>query len=252
MEYSINKLTKISGVSTRTLRYYDEIGLLKPAKIASSRYRIYEQLQVDMLQQILFYRELGFSLENIKNLLSAPSFDREQAFNDHLIALQNKKERIDKLIINVTKSISVMKGDITMSDKEKFEGFKQKLIDDNEKKYGAEIRKNYGDKIIDESNARLQGLTGEQYEKAESLRLKLEQTLKSAFDVGDPAGELAQKACDLHRQWLCIYYPQYSKEYHVGLSEMYTSDERFKAHYNKITPGCAEFFKNAINIYCSE
>jgi DNA-binding transcriptional MerR regulator len=251
MEYSINKLTKMSGVSTRTLRYYDEIGLLTPAKVASSGYRIYEQPQVDLLQQILFYRELGFSLENIRKLLSAPRFDRKQAFNDHLIALQNKKERLDKLIFNVTKSMSAMKGDIKMTDNEKFEGFKQKLIDDNEEKYGTEIRKNYGDKIVDESNAKLQGLTKEQYDKAESLRIELEQIIKTAFDIGDPAGELAQKACELHKQWLCIYYPMYSKEYHIGLADMYVYDERFKENYDKIANGCAEFLRYAINIYCT-
>lgn len=75
-EHSINKLSKMSGVSTRTLRYYDEIGLLKPARVAPSGCRMYGQEQVDELQQILFYRELGFSLEDIKTLLSAPDFDR--------------------------------------------------------------------------------------------------------------------------------------------------------------------------------
>ena len=77
MEYSINKLAKMSGVSTRTLRYYDEIGLLKPVRVVSSGYRIYSQTEVDVLQQILFYRELEFSLEDIKKMLAAPDFDRE-------------------------------------------------------------------------------------------------------------------------------------------------------------------------------
>ena len=86
MEYSINKLTKISGVSTRTLRYYDEIGLLKPTRVASSGHRIYGQEQVNALQQILFYRELDFSLEDIKKLLSAPDFDIGRAFANHLSA----------------------------------------------------------------------------------------------------------------------------------------------------------------------
>jgi len=249
MEYSSNKLAKMSGISTRTLRHYDEIGLLKPARVASSKYRIYGQIELGTLQQILFYKELGFTLDEIKKLLSGPNFDREQAFLSHLTELQAKRERLDILINNVTKSIADMKGEITMSDNEKFEGFKQNLIDENEQKYGEEIRKKYGDKTVDESNAHLKGLKQEQYNEAERLSLALEEALKEAIKIGDPACEKAQIACDLHRQWLCVFYPDYSKEYHKSLGEMYVADERFKAYYDKIAEGCAEFLKDAIDVY---
>ncbi|MDR2856152.1 MAG: TipAS antibiotic-recognition domain-containing protein, partial [Methanomicrobiales archaeon] len=116
-----------------------------------------------------------------------------------------------------------------MSDQEKFEGFKQQLIDENEQKYGAEVRQKYGDKVVDESNAHLKALSKEQYNEGKRLCLLLEETLLSAFATGDPAGELAQKACDLHRKWLCVFYPKYSKEYHKGLAEMYVADDRFRA-----------------------
>jgi DNA-binding transcriptional MerR regulator len=251
LEYSSNKLQKLSGVSARTLRYYDEIGLLKPARVASSGYRIYGQNEVDTLQQILFYRGLDFPLEKIKELLSAPGFNRERAFVDHLAELELKRKRLDELINNVVKSLAAMKGETTMSDKEKFEGFKQSLINENERKYGTEIREKYGNQIVDESVAKVKGLTQKQYDEAEGLRLEMEDTLKAAFSTSDPAGELAQKACDLHRQWLCVFYPKYSKEYHKGLGEMYVADERFKANYDRIAPGCAEFLLDAINIYCS-
>ena len=250
MEYTINKLSRLSGVSTRTLRYYDEIKLLKPARVASSGYRIYGEEQADALQQILFYKELDFSLEEIKILLSVPDFDRGQAFESHLTALQNKRARLDKLIINVMQSMTAMKGEITMTDQEKFEGFKQSLIDENEKIYGKEARARYGAAAVDESNEQLKSVTKEQYEAGERLRLELEQTLKAAFDTGNPAGELAQKACDLHRQWLCVYYPKYSKAYHMGLGELYVADERFKANYDKLAIGCTAFLRDAINIYC--
>jgi DNA-binding transcriptional MerR regulator len=252
MEYTGNKLSKMSGVSPRTLRYYDEINLLKPARVASSGYRIYGQAEVDRLQQILFYRELDFPLEEIKKLLSAQDFDRQQAFLSHLAELHIKKQRLDALIHNVTKSIAAMKGETAMSDQEKFEGFKKDLIEKNELTYGAEVREKYGDKTADESNAHLMGLTQAQYDEGERLRLAIEETLKTAFEIGDPKSEEAQKACDLHRQWLCVFYPSYSKEYHKGLAEMYVTDERFKAHYEKITPGCTEFLRDAINIYCAE
>ena len=250
MEYSSNRLTKMSGVSARTLRYYDEIGLLKPARVASSGYRIYGQGEVDTLQQILLYRELGFPLNEIKRLLSDSGFDRECAFLEHLTELGKRKERLDTLIANVSKSIAAMKGAAIMTDKEKFEGLKQALIDKNELQYGAEIREKYGEHAVDASYKHLKGMTQAQYDEGERLRVALEAALKVSFDTGDPAGEQAQEACDLHRQWLCVYYPGYSKEYHKGLAQMYVADERFKAHYDKIAPGCAEFLRNAINIYC--
>jgi len=143
-----------------------------------------------------------------------------------------------------------MKGKKPMSDKEKFEGFKQNLIDENEKKYGAEVRAKYGEQAMDTSNKHLKGLTQEQYDQSERLRLALEETLKAAFVTRDPAGELAQQAADLHRQWLCVLTPLYDKEYHMSLGEMYVADERFRANYDKLAPGCTEFLRDAINIYC--
>ena len=254
MEYSSKTLCEMSGVSPRTLRYYDEIDLLKPCRVTESGYRIYGQKEVDRLQQILFYRELGFALDNIKRLLSSSSFDKEQAFLSHLSALQLQRKQLDMLIKNVTKSISVMKGETTMSDNEKFEGFKRNLIDENEQKYGIEIREKYGDTSVNESNAKLMGLTKEQYDEGEQLSLEFEEALKAAFDSGngDPFSQIAQKACDLHIQWLYVFYPKYSKEYHKGLGEMYVTDDRFRINYDKFGAGCAEFLRDAINIYCNE
>jgi len=249
-EYTVNKLSKISGVSARTLRYYDEIALLKPAHVAASGYRMYGQEELGILQQILFHRELGFSLDEIKSILYAADFDREQAFQRHLAELNKKRERLDVLISNVAKSISVAKGEITMTDSEKFEGFKQTLINENEQKYGTEVRTKYGDAAMDAANDRMKGLTQWQYDEGERLRIAYEEKLKLAFETANPASELAREACDLHRQWLLVFYPNYSNEYHMGLAEMYVSDERFKANYEKLAVGCTEFFRDAINIYC--
>jgi len=252
VEYTVNKLAQLSGVSTRTLRYYDQIDILKPAKISSNGYRIYGQSEVDTLQQIRFYRELGFALDEVKSLMSAPDFDREQSLQNHLTALQHKKSRIEALIDNVTKTIDSLKGKTIMSDQEKFEGFKQKLVDDNEALYGKEIREKYGDAVIDATNAKVKGMSEEQWQKAESLRTELEALLKTAFEQGNPASDEAQRVCDLHRQWLCVFWKDgaYSKEAHINIAEMYTADERFAAYYDKIAIGCAGFLRDAINIYC--
>mgnify|MGYP000530430913 CR=1 FL=1 len=249
MEYTVQKLAKLAGISSRTLRYYDEIGILKPARISSSGYRIYGKAEVDLLQQILFYRELGVSLDEIKKIISSPSFNASNALKEHRKQLLAKREQLDLLIANVDKTIAAMEGRINMSDKEKFEGFKQKLIDDNEKKYGKEIREKYGNEVIDKSNKKVKEMTCEQYAEAERLSEEILSTLKEAMKTGDPAGELAQKAADLHRQWLCLYWDSYSKEAHAGLAQMYVCDERFTAYYDKVQPGAAAFLRDAILIY---
>lgn len=169
MEYTVQKLAQMAGVSARTLRYYDEIGILKPARINSSGYRIYGQREVDRLQQILFYRELGLSLEGIKDIVTAPSFDGLNALKEHREKLLEKREQLDLLIANVEKTIAFAEGRITMTDKEKFEGFKQKLIDENEKKYSQEIRAKYGDDQVDRSNQKIKDMTKEQYAEVEKL-----------------------------------------------------------------------------------
>ncbi len=243
----------MSGVSTRTLRYYDQIGLLCPARVSCNGYRIYGQNEVDLLQQILFYRELSVPLEEIGHILKAPDYDKRKSLEGHLSALLQRKSQIELLIKNVTKTIGSLKGEAIMSDNEKFEGFKQKMIDDNETKYGKEIRKKYGDDIINASYTKVKGMSEEQLEKAEALRIEYESLLKTAFEIGDPASDEAQRACDLHRQWLCMFWKDgmYSIEAHQGIAEMYVVDERFTAYYDKIAVGCASFLLKAINIYCN-
>nr|THJ77935.1 TipAS antibiotic-recognition domain protein [Acetivibrio thermocellus] len=160
-----------------------------------------------------------------------------------------KREQLDLLIANVEKTIAAAERRAEMTDKEKFEGFKQKMIEENERKYGEEIREKYGDEEVDKSYRKLKNMTKEQYEEAERLSAELKNLLKQAFATGVPAGELAQKAADLHRQWLCCFWESYSKEAHAGLAKMYVEDERFAAYYDKDQPGTAEFLRDAILIY---
>ncbi len=249
MEYTVQKLGNLAGISTRTLRYYDEIGILKPARINSSGYRVYGQAEVDRLQQILFYRELDVSLDSIKEIVTAPSFDGANVLREHRKRLMEKRTQLDILIANVDKTIAVTEGRIKMVDKEKFEGFKKKMVDDNEKKYGKEIREKYGKDTVEKSNAKVMNMTQEEYDRATILTNQVTETLAKAFETGDPASELAQKAADLHKQWLALYWNQYSKEAHAGLAQMYVEDPRFTAYYDEKQPGTAEFLRDAILIY---
>lgn len=249
MEYTVQKLGQLAGISTRALRYYDEIGILKPARINSSGYRIYGQAEVDRLQQILFYRALGFGLEQIKEIMTAPSFNRAKALKEHREKLLDKRKQLDLLIANVEKTIASTEGRMIMTDKEKFEGFKQSMIDENEKKYGKEIREKYGEDSVNQSNEMLKNMTQEEYEEAMRLANEVTAVLAEAYKQGDPAGELAQKAADLHKQWLTYYWSEYSKEAHASLARMYVDDERFRAYYDEKQPGTAKFLRDAIHIY---
>ena len=237
MEYTILKLSRMAGISTRTLRYYDSIGLLKPLRINSSGYRIYGQKEIALLQQILFYRELGFSLEDIRSIVLSPAFDSLKALEEHRSKLLKERERLDLLISTVDKTIDSAIGRNIMSEKE------------NEEKYGKEIREKYGDKAVEESNRRMLSLTKEEYSRWEELSHQILETLKEAYATGDPAGEKAQEAAALHKEWITLSWGHYNPAAHAGLGDMYAADERFKAYYDKEQDGLAEFLRDAIHVY---
>ena len=249
MEYTIQKLSELAGISTRTIRYYDEINLLKPLRLSESGYRIYGSEEVNRLQQILFYRELGISLGQIKEILLSPSFDRAIALKEHKEKLIRKRTKLDLLINNVDKSIQEYEKGIEMTDKEKFEGFKQQLVNNNEDKYGGEIRNAYGNNAIDQSNTMLKNMTKEQYDEIVQLEQEILDSLKEAMATGDPTSELSQQTARLHKQWISFHWKKYSKEAHAGLAQMYVTDERFQDYYDKVQPGAAQFLHDALIEY---
>jgi len=249
MEYTVQKLAEVSGLSPRALRHYDKIGLLSPGRRSEAGYRLYGEKEVDMLQQILFYRELGMPLSAIREILSSPSFEKLSALQSHRKLLLSKKERLERLIDNVEASIAAAEGGKIMSDREKFEAFKENLIAENEEKYGAEVREKYGDEAMEKSNARLRDMTKEEFGKIEDITRKVLETLKKAMENGDPYSEKAQEAADLHRQFLSFYSDGYSKEYHRQMADMYVADRRFAAYYEKAGPDAAAFLQKAVYAY---
>lgn len=249
MEYTVQKLARLSGVSGRTLRYYDQIDLLKPARINSSGYRIYGQKEVDQLQHILFYRELEVSLDEIKKIMNDPEYDEAEALQQHFEKLAKKRARLDRLLETVEKTIASKKGGFSMQDKEKFAGFKEALIAENEQKYGKEIRDKYGDKAMDAGNAKLRGMTETEFDRMKDLSQDILDTLAKLTATGDPASEAAQKLAAKHKAWLMYSWKSYSKEAHAGLAEMYVADARFAAYYDKAAEGAATFLRDAILIF---
>ncbi|NLV58631.1 MAG: MerR family transcriptional regulator [Clostridiales bacterium] len=250
MEYTVRKLATLAGVSPRTLRFYDQSGLLAPARINSSGYRIYGQAEVRRLQQILFYRELGMGLEEIKRTLDSDDFQQLAALQEHLKALLARQAQTARLIETVRKTIEHEKGGITMTDAERFEGFKEKLVRENEEKYGAEIREKYGEETVDASNARMMKLSREEYEEMQNLGTELIRKLEAAVKAGDdPAGEAGREIAGMHRKWLGYTWSKYSPQAHLGLGDLYVADERFTAYYDREIPGCAQFLRDAIHFW---
>lgn len=233
----------------RTLHHYDEIGLLSPEKVSESGYRLYSDDDIDLLQQILFFRELGFPLKEIKEVINRPTFDRQEALKSHRKLLLKKREQIDKMIQTIDKTIRHLKGEIKMTDEEKFEAFKEKLIAENEQKYGKEIRGKYGDETVDTSNAKLRGMSEEDYEAMTQLDTEIRTLLPQAVATGDPASELAQEVAAMHKEWIMYSWTTYSKEAHAGLADMYVADERFTAYYDQSVEGGAKFLRDAIYNY---
>lgn len=131
MSYTVKKLAKLSGVSIRTLRFYDAIGLLKPAYYGENNYRYYEQEQILLLQQILFYRELGFPLNHIQKIMSSDEFNKLDALLSHKQILEQSLDRTKKLIKTIDQTIAHLRGKITMHDEELFVGFAHKFAFDS-------------------------------------------------------------------------------------------------------------------------
>ena len=251
MEYTVKQLGDLAGVSGRTLRYYDQIDLLKPGWINESGYRIYGPKEVDRLQQILFYRELGVDLSTIKGFLESPGFREQDALREHHKQLLEKRRQLDLLLDNVEQTLAALEGGKPMTDKEKFVGFKETLIKENEAKYGKEIREKHGDETVDASNAKLMGLTEEQFAEMEKLAVEITESLVRAVDQEKPEGAEGQRIAELHRKWLSFSWKKYSKEAHAGLAETYVADERFTAYYDQHKEGAAKFLRDAIVAYTS-
>lgn len=233
MGYSIKEMADLSGVTSRTLRYYEEIGLLKPHRHRDSGYRIYGEKEVDSLQQILFYRTMDLTLDQIKKILADPDFEISKALKDHHQQLIQKRNQLDQLILTVEKTMAYNKGEINMANKEKFEGFKKEKITENESKYGDEIQEKYGKETIDESNRKYMNLSEKDYEKMLKTEEELFDGLKEVMMTQDLDSIEAKKVFDKHKAWLNYTWPTYSKEAHLGLAQMYLADERFGEYYHK-------------------
>lgn len=250
MKYSMKETSHLAGVSARTLRYYDEIGLLAPLEVNEAGYRFYGEKELEILQQILFYRERGFDLKSIRNIIYQADFDLMKALEEHLTELEKQKKHMDSLICTVKKTILTMKGECEMTDAEKFEVFKERIVRENEEKHGAEVREKYGDEEMDAANAKVLNMTQEEWERFQNLGAEICTRLQEYVRAGvQPESEDGRRIVVLHKEWLGKTWKSYSEEAHKAIANMYIADERFKAYYDKEVDGCAEFLEKAVRCW---
>ena len=195
------------------------------------------------------YREL-VDLASIRTILDDPAFDRQAALQSHLAELEARRARLDDLILTVQRTVNDIKGGTKMTDQEKFEAFKRRTVEANETAFGQEIREKYGDEEMDRANACVLALTQEEYAQWKSLGGEIHTALVTAVKAGaDPAGPEGQRIAALHRRWLSYSWESYTPQAHVGLAELYVSDPRFTAYYDREVPGCAAFLRDAVRTY---
>ena len=250
MKCGIKEVSELTGVSARTLRYYDQIGLLKPSKTSEAGYRYYGERELEILQQILFYKERGMELKQIKKIIYQKDFDIMAALREHLLELEEKRNHMEALIQTVEQTIRSMKGEYDMSDQEKFQAFKERVVRENEEKHGAEIREKYGDEEMDAANRKVLDMTEEEYERFQNLGEEIRIQLQDAVRGGaNPEDECGRRIVALHKEWLGKTWTQYTKEAHAAIGNLYISDERFKMYYDKEVTGCAKFLESAIRYW---
>lgn len=246
MKYTVHKLAKLAGISVRTLHYYDQIGLLKPSFSGNNGYRYYEERELLRLQQILFFRELEFSLEQIKQMMGSATFEVLQALEDQQKMLELKRERISTLLDTITKTIESKKGGEKMKNDDLYGGFTKKQLE----KYQEEAKKRWGHTdAYKQSNERTKNWTKADYDTVAKQGTDLTQRIADVMTKGfAPESPEAQKLIAEHYDNLRIFYePSY--EMYRNLGQMYVDDARFTAYYEKFAKGLATFMRDGIGYF---
>jgi DNA-binding transcriptional MerR regulator len=244
MKFTVKQIADLAGVTTRTLRYYDEIGLLIPAEKGENGYRYYDQYDLVRLQQILFFRELEVPLDDIQLIMSSPDFNLLHALEEHRISLQEKVIRLNKLIDTIDHTMATIKGEQIMTAEEYFEGF-------DETKYEAEVKQRWGNTPqYAESQKKWASYSKEQKKaiKVEGSRLTVR--MVDEDPNASPDDPDVQAAIGEYYAYLNKYFYTCDVAFLRGLADMWVEDPRFAINYEEIREGGAEFVREAVHIFC--
>lgn len=248
--YKIKEVANLAGVTVRTLHHYDAINLLKPCYISDSGYRFYGNEELEKLQQILFFRELDFSLDEIKNILNSPDFDKAHCLGVHRQLLIEKRQRLNNIIASLDKTLISLEGGKEMSKKEMFKPFDMKDIENHKAKYAQETKERYGNsdaykesqkKTAKYGKADWENIMGEAGEIYSNLAKLMNR---------DPSDKEVQILVEQWRNHITKNFYNCTPEIFRGLALMYTADERFTENIDKYGDGLAQFLSDAMIIYC--
>jgi DNA-binding transcriptional MerR regulator len=241
--FTVKQLSKMAGITPRALRYYDELGLLKPSSIGDNRYRYYNEESLMRLQQIMLYREFDLPLDKIKVIIDRGDFDILNALESHKKELQKRITRMEHLITTVDNTILHLKGKKGMSKKQFFEGFSE----EQQAEYEKEAAQMYDPAIVHASNKKWKNYTA-----AEKQRIGDEgQTVYEDMLLAMPHGASSAEAQACVERWRrhMEYFWSPNDNQLLGLVDLYNSDPRFKANFDKIDPNLAIFMREAVKIY---
>ena len=241
--FTVKQLSKLAGVTPRTLHHYDEIGLLKPSRVGDNGYRYYGEDAVLRLQQILFYRELDIPLDDIKKIMGRRDYDVMGALQSHKEALSKQAARINRLIQTVDNTINHLKGNKTMSDEKLFEGFSE----EQQEKYAQEAEKMYDPETVRESNRKWKAYSAAKKEAILAESSAIYKDMISVMSKGANSAE-AQAIVERWRKHMDYFWTP-NLEQLLGIANGYTDDPRFKANFDKMAPRLAEFMRDAVKVY---
>ncbi|MFV1883666.1 MAG: MerR family transcriptional regulator [Balneola sp.] len=243
-KYTVSIVAKISGVTIRTLQHYDKIGLLKPHERARSGYRYYSKDELYRLQQILFFKELGFSLNKIQHILDKPDFDLEQALLYQKSELEKRKMRLGELLTTIDKTIKQIKEEDNMvTEAELYDGFSEEQISEWKK----EIDEKYDPNLVTESFKNIKKMSKADFthvkEEQENIAKELSLLMEKPVDAPEVQALIKRHHSNNER-----FYETNASVYR-GLADMYVSDPRFTDFYDKYKPGLAEFIRKAMHYF---
>jgi MerR family transcriptional regulator, thiopeptide resistance regulator len=240
---TVGRVAELAGVSVRTLHHYDEIGLLSPGDRSPVGYRRYREQDLERLQQVLFYRELGFSLEQIATILDDPQADAGAHLRRQHRLLVRRIERLQAMVVAVEYALEAQQVGISLTPEERLEVFGE----DDPEQYAEEAEQRWGHtEAYRQSQQRAGSYTKEDWKQIGAEADAVTRGLAELFTAGVPAGSpQAMDLAEQHRRHISRWFYDCSYEIHRGLGEMYVADPRFTQHYEKYAPGLAPFVRDA-------
>lgn len=244
--FTVKQLSKLAGVTPRTLHHYDAIGLLKPSRVGENGYRYYGEEALLRLQQILFYREMDIPLDDIKKIMGRREFDVLGALQSHKDALQKQVARLNRLIHTVDHTIDHLKGKNTMSEKAYFEGFSE----EEQEKYALEAEQLYDPETVRESNRKWKAYSTAKKEAILAEGKAIYEDMISAMPKGARSAEVQSIVERWRRHMDYFWTPKLDQL--LDLANGYNDDPRFKATFDKMHPQLAEFMREAVKLYVAK